>query len=95
MHKFETTGSVEDGKKSGRPSVVKDNVVVAEVLHKTNVMGNNTEYGECSIQRIAQQLDLSNTRVWCILRKQLRMYNYKNKILLENKDNGKSIKDPL
>lgn len=63
VQKFETTGFVKYKQKSVRPAVVKDDITVAEVLHANNLIANNTQYGESSVKKMSEDLDLSNTTV--------------------------------
>lgn len=51
-------------------SELLDNIAVAEVLHAKYEIANNTRYGESSVKKIAQHLDLSTTAIWCILKRQ-------------------------
>lgn len=92
VSKFEETGSVTDAKKSGRPSVGTD-VTVAEVLHETQNLANENQYGICSVNKVARRLEMSSTTVWRILRRQLKLYPYKIQILFELKERDKATRN--
>lgn len=79
--KFETTGSVIDKPKSGRPSLQDDRVAAVEEACRRDV----SEIGCNSTRRISRATNIPHTSVYHILRDKLRLYPYKFSMLQELK----------
>ena len=85
IRKFETTGSVSNVKKTGRPRSVRTQENIAVVRDNVTVSPRK------SVRRRAQQLNLSPSSLHDILSKDLKMHAYKIQLTQELKpaDHGK------
>lgn len=73
--KFEMTGSVQDAKRSGRPSVNDDSVI--EVLADNREQAETSQLHTSSCREISRRTDIPLTTVWRILTFKLKLYPYK------------------
>lgn len=90
IQKFERTGSVTDLPRSGRPRI--SDVQVAEVLHENQNIARGNPLAVSSANAISKRLQVPYTTVWKILRKILKMYPYKLKMLFELKEADLAIR---
>lgn len=75
MEKFESTGSVHDCPKTGRPSLVEDRKErVAEALQE---LKGEHEFGVACSTHVATATGIPQTSVWRILRQRLNLYPYR------------------
>lgn len=81
VDKFETTGSVLDQKKSGRPSLQDERCAAVEDALQNTV----TQLGCSSTRRISEETSIPHSSVHRILRKKLRLFPYKFTMLQELK----------
>ena len=70
VDKFESTGSVHNQQKSGRPSLEEDRSAVVENSLKRNV----SEIGCCSTKIISDDTNIPKSSVHRVLRNKLHMY---------------------
>ena len=81
VDKFETTGSILDQEKSGRPSLQGKRCAAVENALQHNV----SELGCSSSRKISDETDIPHTSVYRILRNKLGLFPYKFTMLQELK----------
>jgi len=83
ISKFETTGSVADKKRLGRPRVSDD--VIVEVHQAATEIAEQSPLGICSVRRVSKKLDYPISTIRKILRSYLKQYPYHLQIVHELK----------
>lgn len=73
--KFEATGCLDDGPRSGRPSTSAN--VAETVQEEMDIVAGSSTHGEVSAREVARRTGIPYSTVWVALRRTLRCYPYK------------------